>query len=596
MISLYMKKANTDFNTALSDLARDLNIDIDESPAPGRTETPQGAFTEPAGEYVKNDIKTAENGNQSPEEKDFTQYYRKCREQLREPAALAYLNSRGISLDTAEAFGIGYDTEARRIIIPNGKGHYNARSIDPNNPLRYKSPKGAAAGLFNSEALYKDDVQEVFVTEGAFDALSFIEVGAEALALNSTSNIKKLLNQLEEKKTEATLIVCLDKDEAGSKAAAELRAGLDRLNISYIYPEPAEYLPTGCKDANEALTATRSRFADDVERIIKNHAKPDSVIHYIEKFMLADMDNFKHEKKTGFSLLDYKAGGGLYPGLYAIGAISSLGKTTITHQIADQLAEQGHDVIFFSLEQSRLEMVSKSLARRIRQSGSDKEVTSLQIRKQEAPAEEVSRALEEYTKAVGDRLTIIEGNFSCDAGYISRYTRNYIQRNKVRPVVIVDYLQILQPGENDRRQGMREAVDSTVTELKRLSRELDITVIVISSVNRANYLTPFDFESLKESGGIEYTADVVWGLQLQALNEDIFNSAAGTKTKEKRERVKQAKAETPRKIELVCLKNRYGQSSFSCYFDYFPKYDLFVERDKDSGQGEEKKPVKRTRF
>jgi hypothetical protein len=39
--------------------------------------------------------------------------------------------------------------------------------------------------------------------------------------------------------------------------------------------------------------------------------------------------------------------------------------------------------------------------------------------------------------------------------------------------------------------------------------------------------------------------------------------------------VREAKAATPRKIELVCLKNRYGVANFSCYFNYHPAYDLY---------------------
>ena len=138
--------------------------------------------------------------------------------------------------------------------------------------------------------------------------------------------------------------------------------------------------------------------------------------------------------------------------------------------------------------------------------------------------------------------------------------RRYITRNGTRPVVILDYLQILQPADSTRRQNLKETIDSTVTELKRMSREMDLTVIVVSSVNRQNYMTPIDFESLKESGGIEFTADVVWGLQLQCINEPLFERDKGIK--EKRDRVKAAKAENPRKIELVCLKNRYGRSSY----------------------------------
>jgi replicative DNA helicase len=133
----------------------------------------------------------------------------------------------------------------------------------------------------------------------------------------------------------------------------------------------------------------------------------------------------------------------------------------------------------------------------------------------------------------------------------------------------------LQPADDNRRQTTKETVDSTVTELKRISRELDLTVIIISSVNRANYLTPIDFESLKESGGIEFTADVIWGLQLQCLNDPIFDKQ--NNIKERREKIKEAKAAAPRKIELCCLKNRYGIANYSCYFNYYPANDLFTE-------------------
>ena len=54
--------------------------------------------------------------------------------------------------------------------------------------------------------------------------------------------------------------------------------------------------------------------------------------------------------KTGFSKLDEALDGGLYDGLYVIGAVSSLGKTAFCMQMADQLAMQGRDVLIFSLE------------------------------------------------------------------------------------------------------------------------------------------------------------------------------------------------------------------------------------------------------
>ena len=187
----------------------------------------------------------------------------------------------------------------------------------------------------------------------------------------------------------------------------------------------------------------------------------------------------------------------------------------------------------------------------------------------------VLEAAEQYKADVGERLNIVEGNFSCNIAYIANYIRGYAARNGKTPVVFVDYLQILQPTET--RQGTKETVDLAVTELKRLSRAMSIPIVAISSINRANYLTPVDFESLKESGGIEYTADVILGLQLQILNDRIFQQLKSSDTIKKRELVKDAKAQSPRKIELVCLKNRYGEPSYSVGFEYKPQYDLFTE-------------------
>jgi replicative DNA helicase len=54
---------------------------------------------------------------------------------------------------------------------------------------------------------------------------------------------------------------------------------------------------------------------------------------------------------------------GLYEGLYIVGAMSSLGKTTFVTQIGDQIANNGTDVLIFSLEMSRYELMAKSISR-----------------------------------------------------------------------------------------------------------------------------------------------------------------------------------------------------------------------------------------
>lgn len=520
---------------------------------------------------------------------NLTSYYRECKERLKDPRAASYLQARGISLETAAAYWIGFDPHSDpaqsshptpRIILPSTERHYVGRSIDPNTPSNFvkMNNKGGKPGIFNAKALYDSENEAVFVVEGTFDALSIIEVGAAAIALNSTSNAGKLIEMLTKQRTAATLILCLDNDEGGEKCSKVISEGLQRLNISFVKAN----ISGSHKDPNEALTANRKEFERQVTAAITTTTRPDNALAYIDMIMNGDIEAFKEsrDRRTGFAILDETAKG-LYAGLYVVGAISSLGKTTFCTQLADQLAAAGEEVLFFSLEQSKLEIVSKSIARRTAQADIKTAVDSLSIRRGYLPRH-VLTAAKEYKEAVSDRLSIIEGNFSCNISFIGDYVRRYIQKTGKKPVVFVDYLQILQPEKDERGRtpSTKETIDTTVTELKRLSRENDLTIFVISSLNRSNYLTPVDFESFKESGSIEYTATVVWGLQLQCMNGDVFENS-DKKTIEKRKIVKEAKAENPRKIELVCLKNRYGISSYSCYFDYYPKFDLFVETTID---------------
>ena len=45
--------------------------------------------------------------------------------------------------------------------------------------------------------------------------------------------------------------------------------------------------------------------------------------------------------------------------------------------------------------------------------------------------------------------------------------------------------------------------------------------------------------------------------------------------KKKREKIITAKKDNPRKIELLCLKNRFGVSTYNALFNYYPQFDYF---------------------
>jgi replicative DNA helicase len=103
---------------------------------------------------------------------------------------------------------------------------------------------------------------------------------------------------------------------------------------------------------------------------------------------------------------------------------------------------------------------------------------------------------------------------------------------------MIDYLQILKPA--DPRASDKQNTDWAVSELKRISREHKIPVLAISSLNRENYHMPINLTSFKESGAIEYSSDVLIGLQVEGP------TPTATPPKAKTIRTPSAKSSRPR--------------------------------------------------
>ena len=128
----------------------------------------------------------------------------------------------------------------------------------------------------------------------------------------------------------------------------------------------------------------------------------------------------------------------------------------------------------------------------------------------------------------------------------------------------------------------KQIVDHAVLELKRLSRDRKIPVIAVSSFNRDNYNAPVNMASFKESGAVEYSSDVLIGLQLVGMDE--MKQSDGQKTANTK-LIDELKTANPRKAQLKILKNRNGKIGVSLYFDYRPMFNAFQETDAAVGPG-----------
>ena len=445
--------------------------------------------------------------------------------------------------------------------------------------------KGVSQQIFNQRYLEAPPTDKfIFICEGWADALSFEEVGRKAIALNSTqmanrfvqavkNNIGKLKNKI--------FIIALDTDVAGANATKIINAGLADAKLTVkIFNLSDKY-----KDVNEFLVNDRQAFEKSVkeieEEVIEGKYKFTNGANLLGEVLKEVEYNYanggiKHIS-TGFPELDRKIGGGLYNGLYIIGAGSSIGKTTFTQQIADYIASTGRKVLFFSLEMGKKEMLSKTVVREIFKKGRST-LGAREFLNGDMKDEDWDNLSIQYgnISKILENIFYLEGNFGTTIEDIVNTSREFKDIYGEAPVIIVDYLQVIAPV--DVRIGDKQNVDRSIAELKRLSRDLDTPVITISSVNRQNYLSYIDFASFKDSGSIEFGADVVLGLQLNVMHQ-IMNMKEG-QLNEKRKLYNEAKAAIPREIEVVILKNRYGAATGTHNYYYRPKFNLFEEIDE----------------
>ena len=535
--------------------------------------------------------------SQNEDRENLTEFFEKCHAAVEKTD---YWKKRGLSKATVDAYNLGYWEEKRRFVIPTGDFSYNARATwEADKKERYLKPKGQFE-LFNLKAIPLAE-QPVFVVEGEFDALSIIEAGGIAVALGSSSNLR-FIEFLKSNRPKYPLILALDNDEAGRAGEAKLSEELTKIQIDFVDAD----ITFGFKDANEALVEDRESFVqsvlnakNNVLNLLEEKRQKEAEAYYqtsavngLSEF-IADIER-RHNKdcvSTGFENLDEILDGGFYPGLYIIGAISSLGKTTFALQVADNAAKKGQDVLVFSLEMGKQELIAKSISRlsfqKCKSWGSDLDfatTTRNLMNGKSLNSKERVDFLNECIKGYSDyagRIFYHIGIGDIGVEKIKSVIARHIRITGRKPLVIIDYLQIIAPF--DMRATDKQNTDKAVVELKRASRDYDVPIFAISSFNRENYTSPVNIASFKESGAIEYTSDVLMALQFKGMDYLKKEDGKYEDEKSRTARIIQLRNEQeknaeipgkPQELQLKILKNRNGRKG-GVDLEFHPMFNCF---------------------
>ena len=460
-----------------------------------------------------------------------------------------YFTGRGLSDETVRRFGLvvenGY--AVLPVFVDGVCRSVCRRAIDPAVEPRYQNSRGAMQ-LWNSAAMERAAGKELFVTEGIFDALSLEELGFPAVALCGAANTGKLVQKIDEYVPVAwpeRVILAGDADAAGQGMNEKLREQLTARGIACAVLA----LPDGCKDVNEALVQNRDALQAACEAAIAPQTVQEQLTLEDEFLAYLGRRGGAAVMSTGIAGLDKALDGGLHAGLTVLGAVSSMGKTSLMLQMADTLAAAGRNVLFITIEMSRMELIAKSAVR-----GTRERARSLLDGK--LPEEKVRGLISAYRQKTGGRVELWEPDAPLTPAFLDEKVSAFCAQHE-SPVLFLDYLQLVAPA----RTGMTEkqTADAAVAMLKQLARRYDMPVIAASSLNREAY-RPGSAEpglsAFKESGSVEYSADLLLVLKYRT-DADRENKTA------------------PRHLALTILKNRFGATGESIPLDYEPEKELF---------------------
>jgi len=204
---------------------------------------------------------------------------------------------------------------------------------------------------------------------------------------------------------------------------------------------------------------------------------------------------------TGFKGIDKKLAG-LHPAnLVVVAARPSMGKSALALNIAQNVAETGKPVAFFTLEMSREEVVQRLLA-------SMASVDSNKLRTGQLGPEMWQKLARESSKLY-EMPFFVDDSPDLTVTAIRAKCRR-LKRKSDLGLVVVDYLQLMQgPSRSDNRQ---QEIAEISRSLKNLARELHVPVIAVSQLNRQLEQRENKrprLGDLRESGAIEQDADIV---------------------------------------------------------------------------------------
>lgn len=266
-------------------------------------------------------------------------------------------------------------------------------------------------------------------------------------------------------------------------------------------------------DEEKDVTDTMTTAESDLFAITQGANKDD--VQSVKELMPSVIESIKVslERKegmsginTGFRELDQITSGWQKSDLVIIAARPAMGKTAFILSMARAMAvDYGTAVGIFSLEMSKAQLMTRLV---VNHSG----IANEKIKRGNISAEELQRFMASMTN-FEDAPIYIDDNSGLTVFDLRSKVRRLVRNFGVQ-IIFIDYLQLMTASGLNTNANREQEVSTISRSLKQLAKELNITVVALSQLNRGVENRPKEgkvpqLSDLRESGAIEQDADMV---------------------------------------------------------------------------------------
>ena len=478
---------------------------------------------------------------------DFVQ--RKPNRAYEMTGTIAAIPDRRISQGIAQKFGVTVEFSTEGKIV---KHHYPYYDKDSNKPtgtkVRQVENKGFYAtgsfdnvGLFGQQA-FKEGGKYITITEGEADAMAVSEMfdgkwPVVSIRSGASGAVKDIKANLEWLESFENVVVCFDNDKAGQEAANSV--------LSLFTPNKAKNVTLPMKDAGDMLRA--KKVGDFVKEWWNAKAfRPDGIVSGLDTWDLLLKQQDIVSIPYPWTCLNEFTHGFRQKELVTITSGSGMGKSQIVRELEHYLLGETDDNIgILALEED----IPKTTL------GIMSIEANKQLHLEKDVTEEEKKGYWEKTMGTGRIFMLDHWGSTSEDDLLGRI--RYMAKGLDCKWIILDHLSIVVSDQSNGDE--RKAIDSIMTNLRKLVQETGVGLFLVSHLKRSNGTAHEDggkisLSELRGSQSIAQLSDIVIGLERDQQNKDP--QVRNTTT-------------------IRVMKNRFcGLTGLACYLYY----------DKDSGR------------